>query len=163
MKPSKPAQRGKLVQTDRRKRDTSPPQSSERPSTESGPLRPRDLRDIRVNRDNQLFGVIRTGFWCLTFGVVAWFGQSAINAIAGKSTDFTAVVRALVDLKANEWFAYALATFCGGGWYRERKLRHRTIQEQGAHIAQLERRIDPKRRSSGLLSDGRQRKEDRDE
>jgi hypothetical protein len=106
--------------------------------------------------------IARTAIRCSTWLGVAWFLYRSVAVLAGTSTAFSAAVHALVDLKADQGMAYVLAGGFGIGYFRERKLRQRTIKEQAVHIRHLEEAKDPGRSSSGLLLTGEPRKEDRD-
>ena len=82
--------------------------------------------------------------------------------MAGKTTNISTMIKAVVDLDIGKYVAYAVAAVCGAGWFVERRTRRRTIKGQNEHIKELESRLDPKRRSSGLLPDGQTKKEDQD-
>lgn len=91
-----------------------------------------------------------------------YFIYASIDSIAGKTTTFSGVANAVVNLGINEYLAWGLSAVMGIGWANERRLRKRTIKEQGKHIKELETRVAPERQSSGLREDGTQREEDRD-
>jgi hypothetical protein len=93
----------------------------------------------------------------------AYFLYLSAGVLAGKHTDLTAVVKAIVDVGVNQWGAWALSALFGVAWYNERRVRRKTIKETAPYIRELEERIDPNRQSSGLLPDGRPKKEDRDD
>lgn len=91
-----------------------------------------------------------------------FFMSDAFKEMAGKSTSLSAVIDAVGDLSVNEWVAASIAVLCGAGWFIERRVRRKTIKGQAQHIKELESRLDPKRKSSGLLSDGQTKKGDKD-
>ena len=112
---------------------------------------------------DQVFRLLRQ---CVTGAIIcicAYFFYLSVDSLAGKTTEVNAVVRGVVKAGADRWIFLSLAGICGMGWRTERKLRRRTIEEMGAHIKKLEDKQLPERRSSGLLPDGTQRQEDKDD
>lgn len=108
------------------------------------------------------YGLFRTLVRSATVAFVVWMGFMSIREIAGKDTSFKAVVNAVIELSADRWVFLLLSGVSSFGWYRERRLRQKTIAEQAGHIGELERKVDPKRLSSGLGPTGAPRKEDLD-
>lgn len=92
-----------------------------------------------------------------TAGVVLAFRyiMLTVQPFAGHETKVDAVVGAVLKLGADRWFAYAVCGIFGVAWWKERKLRGKTIENMGDHIKQLEQRLDPNRSSSGLTTKGR--------
>lgn len=93
---------------------------------------------------------------------VSYFVFRSAESLAGKETTFNAAFKAVANLSMNEYFSYGISAILGAGWWNERRLRHRVIERNGPYIKELESRQDPARASSGLLPDGRPKKEDKD-
>ena len=91
---------------------------------------------------------------------IAAFGHASIRDIAGTRTEFSAVVRAAVDMQLTEKASWGLSVVLGAGWFRERRLRRRTIAHHAAYIQKLEQRLDPNRTTSALTRTGAPRPED---
>lgn len=130
--------------------------------------RPRITEELRLAHKSRLaiidgiYKLLRAGVGGATLVLCFYFVSDAFKQMAGKSTDLSAALKAVVDLRVNEYVSYGLAGMFGVGWYTERRLRRRTIKGQGKHIKELEQRLDPERRSSGLLPDGQPKKGDKD-
>lgn len=92
----------------------------------------------------------------------AYIIGSVLAPFAGQKTELSAVVSALVDLKADRYFFLVTALLAGGGWWQERRKRRKLIESWGPYVRSLEEKIDPNRSSSGLLISGEPRKEDAD-
>jgi hypothetical protein len=93
--------------------------------------------------------------------LIAWMVTDSVNGLAGKYTFADIGVRFLADVKVSEAIAYAVGA---GGMlygYRERRLRQKNIARLSGRNQDHERRIDPKRSSSGLTPEGKTRPEDR--
>jgi hypothetical protein len=86
----------------------------------------------------------------------------SVQSVSGRVTQFNAIVSAVTDLKLNQWAAAAVAVISSSGWITEHRLRRRTINAMTSHITELETRLAPERKSSGLLPDGRTKREDKD-
>jgi hypothetical protein len=86
---------------------------------------------------------------------VTYLIVGCVKDIAGTSTDFRFLVKGVLSLNADRWFAYIVAILTSGGYILERKLRRRVTRERDGYIKELETRIDPNRSSSRLEPDGR--------
>jgi hypothetical protein len=88
----------------------------------------------------------------------------AFEAFAGRSTLANFGIFLIADLKVNKVFSHIVLGLFGiggvGYGVNERRLRRKVIKQSGGRIAKLEKRLDPKRTSSGLRVDGRSRPED---
>lgn len=93
---------------------------------------------------------------------VSYFMFRSAEALAGKETTLTAAIKAVADLNMNEYFAWSVSAIAGTSWWNERRLRRRVIEGNGPYIKELESGYAPERASSGLLSDGQPKKEDKD-
>lgn len=83
-----------------------------------------------------------------------------VREVAGKSTEFNMILKAIVDLKADRAFAYLFGAG-GVGWaVVERKFRKKKTAALTARAAKAEKMLDPKRSSSGLPSSGDTRRDD---
>jgi hypothetical protein len=101
---------------------------------------------------------LRVAGWCF----VAYCVKESVFAIAGTDTTFSAVLKATLSMSADRYAAYALSAISTGTAIYQRRVRLKTTKEQGEHIRALEQGKDPRRSSSGLLPDGRPKKEDLD-
>lgn len=93
--------------------------------------------------------------------LIAWLVTDAVNGLAGKYTFADIGVRFLADIKVSEAVAYVVG---GGGMlygYKERRLRQKNIARLSGRNQEYEKRVDPKRSSSGLTPEGKTRPEDR--
>jgi hypothetical protein len=105
--------------------------------------------------------VIQTVMWTAALIAVAYFGEKVLIAFAGKTTSADVSFSLLTKLQSDRWFAY-LFGFGGMSYgYAERKLRQRNIKRMSAVNVDLEKRLDPRRTSSGLTPTGTTRTEDR--
>lgn len=100
------------------------------------------------------FSLARTTVRSAAWLGVAYFAFLSVQEIAGKTTTFSAVLRAAITVGADRWIAYVVAAICTGGYIHERRLRRRTARELGQHSTDLEELVDPKRSSSGLATTG---------
>jgi hypothetical protein len=117
----------------------------------------------RLTIVDQVFRVVRQIVGGATICTCCYFIYRSVDSLAGKTTEVNAVVRAVLKAGADRWVFLSISAICGIGWRTERKLRRRTIEEMGAHIKQLENKQLPERKSSGLLPDGTQKQEDKDD
>jgi hypothetical protein len=112
---------------------------------------------------DHIFRVVRQLIYGAIICTCTYFVYRSVDSLAGKSTDVNATVRGVVKMGIDRWIYLSIASICGIGWRTERKLRRRTIEERGAYIKKLEAQLLPERKSSGLLPDGTQRQEDKDD
>jgi hypothetical protein len=105
---------------------------------------------IRLIRTSELYKTIRTGIWGAVVVVLIIFGYLSVDRLAGKSTVFNSVVDWALRLTTSEAIAWAIALVCGGGYLIQKKARRRAAENMGPRLAELERRVDPNRTSSGL-------------
>lgn len=83
-----------------------------------------------------------------------------VREVAGKSTEFNMIVKAIADLKANEAF-FLLFGAGGVGWaVVERKFRKKKTAALAERAAKAEKMLDSKRSSSGLPSSGDTHRDD---
>lgn len=129
------------------------PKSKSELAAENKYLRQKRFSDGIVSIVNNL---IKWGGAVLIFRYAA----STINSLAGQHTYSNIMVKLVTDMNINEWLAYSLAA--GGVVYgkSQNTLRKRTIKELSERSADLERRIDPGRSTSGLTPFGDTHPED---
>jgi len=120
------------------------------------------IHALKLAKVDLVYKLGRTALIGGAFVFCIYFITGAFQAMAGKTTNISTMIRAVADLDIGKYIAYAVAGVSGTGWAVERRARRRTIEGQNAHIKELESRSEPKRRSSGLLADGRTKKEDKD-
>jgi len=86
------------------------------------------------------------------------------RALAGKQTAADISFKAIASIYANRYAALILSWVLTGGtttWaLGERALRKKNIKRVAAESSQLQKMVDPKRRSSQLMTDGTTRPED---
>jgi len=104
--------------------------------------------------------IVRTLIRWAGAAVIAWFAYKSFQAVAGKDTTFSAVVNLATKLSIDRWIAYIIAGLSSGCWWYERRTRQKTIKDREEYIRELEKKIDPKRSTSGLTAEGKPRKED---
>lgn len=145
-------------------RSTKPPPSSKSRAELKHEI---DLAKLRYRRNltivDHVFKLLRQVVAGAIIVGCAYFVFRSVDALAGKKTVLSSFVKGVLDMKIDRWVYLSLAGICGMGWRTERKLRRRTIAEQGRHIAKLESRLAPERTSSGLRPDGTAQQEDRDD
>jgi hypothetical protein len=83
-----------------------------------------------------------------------YFAYRATALLAGQNTKAEFILSALADLKANQWFAYLFGGGCGLWAWNERRLRKKTTKRLQGRVVDLEKKLDPKRTTSGLPSSG---------
>lgn len=109
---------------------------------------------VQIKQIDSRHATFRTAAKAGAVAVVAICFLFAVRAIAGRTTLFSASVDAMFHMSADRWIAYIVASMSCGGYYYERRTRRKTIKEQAEYIEKLERKIDPKRSSSGLTITG---------
>ena len=91
---------------------------------------------------------------------IAYCGYLIVAALAGHHTVADIGIRFLGNIRISEGLAWLLG---GGGiayGYKQRSLRRSTIERLQGRNTELEKRLDPNRSSSQLLTTGRTRPED---
>jgi hypothetical protein len=97
-------------------------------------------------------------FGALAF--VAWCGMQSVNALAGETTTTDIGIKILTDIRISTAVAWLFGgTGIAYGTY-QRKLRRDNIERLTKRTHELERRLDPKRSSSGLTARGETPPED---
>jgi cytochrome c biogenesis factor len=88
----------------------------------------------------------------------------SIRELAGRTTFADLRFKVLADLKANRWLAmclsWGLATTSTGWALGERYLRKRHIQRISSETSEMQKLLDPSRRSSSLSKEGNTSSED---
>jgi hypothetical protein len=92
--------------------------------------------------------------------LICRYSYYSVAVLAGRSTGAQFLVDILANMKVSTILCSGFgATGLGYGWL-QRHLRKRTVREKADRIRELEKRLDPGRRSSGLMPDGSSRTED---
>jgi hypothetical protein len=118
--------------------------------------------DYRIVKAESITKVVTTLVRYGTFSFVAWTVLQMVQALAGHVTiaDISLAVRFLVSEKKKEVFSWGVgAAGFFYGW-RQRKFRKDDIERRSERIAELERRLDPRRSSSKLDKRGGTNPED---
>ncbi|HEY6351133.1 MAG TPA: hypothetical protein VI636_17145 [Candidatus Angelobacter sp.] len=81
-----------------------------------------------------------------------------VSRLAGKMTLAQIGMSFFGDIRVSQAVAYMFGILGGGYGLLERRLRHRKTKNMAGHMAELEKKIDPGRTSSGLDPKGTTRK-----
>ncbi len=108
------------------------------------------------------FSFLRTAARCSAWVVALYVTGLGLAPFAGKNTAVVALVRSMIEFRADRYILGIVSALTGGCWWRERRKRLRLIQEWGPYIKELEEKVTPDRSSSGLQINGRPTKEDAD-
>ncbi|MCY3822915.1 MAG: hypothetical protein OXG62_03480 [Nitrospinae bacterium] len=94
--------------------------------------------------------------------IIVWFAYLAIDSIAGKSTILDIGIKAIASVVSGklESFLVGALIIALMGWWFERSLRRRTIEQFHEIREKYENLIDSNRSSSRLTPQGRSRPED---
>ena len=88
----------------------------------------------------------------------------SVRELAGRQTLADLSFKAIADLKANRYFAvilpWILSALTGGWALGERSLRKQHIRRVSSESSEMQKKINPGRRSSNLMLDGETRPED---
>ncbi len=133
---------------------------------QKAPATPTDKKNehaLAMRRIGEQYKTARIlGVWLIaagTFCFACYCFTRAVEAAAGKQTDFNAVLRGVASLDLSRGAAYALAVIFGGTAYYNYRGRKKAEKAAG-RAAKLEQEVDPKRTGSGLLEDGGNPEED---
>ncbi len=89
---------------------------------------------------------------------VVWFGYVTvylpIQVAHGETTSISVAQNWLASVNASVYLAWGTTAAAGVGWFRTHRKMIRERGQKDARIAELERRIDPGRTSSGLTPEG---------
>lgn len=86
---------------------------------------------------------------CATVVLVCFVALALpVKYAAGKETLIW--VNVISKLGINAYISWGTTAAFGGLWYRERRLRKKTLRTDHARVRQLEQLIDPNRTSSGF-------------
>lgn len=83
-------------------------------------------------------------------GVVAFI----VHELAGKDTQFKAVIEAALKMDLSKGALMALNAITGGGWYYTHRLKKKEVGNLSKHNKELESTIDPNRTSTRLSDSG---------
>lgn len=100
--------------------------------------------------------IIRTAGYCF----IAYMSYRVVEVAAGKKTIAELTMNLLANVTVNKWAAYALGALGFGYGLYERRVRQKAIKRFAPLIKEREKKLDPKRSSSGLTEDGKTRKDD---
>jgi hypothetical protein len=108
-----------------------------------------------------LFALLRTVAIVVPVVFIASYARDVLIAFSGKETVANLALTFLVNLKADRWFAYLFGVGGVGYGVVQQQLRRRNIKRMTGHNAEVEKRVYPRRTSSGLTPKGKTRPEDR--
>ena len=100
------------------------------------------------------FDVVRDLIRALLYVAIAYWIFRAVETLAGKNTDASFLVGYFTSQENDyglPWVVAIIAMFYG---FIERRLRLRKTEYLHKRVLELEKRIDPKREGSNLLSTG---------
>ena len=120
------------------------------------------MAELNKTQKHQLYLLIAERTYQLLSTVVRWgviLGIAvclmvSVQAMAGTQTSFSVMVQMLGEVHADQWIAYIVVVLAGGFGLNERRLRREKTNEMSAHLAELEKRLDPGRSSSSLTTRG---------
>ena len=110
--------------------------------------------DVIARLIDGIVAIVTTLMICGTVVLVAYWTYLTLATYAGKSTLALVAISFVTDFKVDRWLAYAVG---GSGvlyGVRQKRLRQKNIERLTDRPQGLERRLDPKRTSSGLTSRG---------
>ncbi|MCK6486091.1 MAG: hypothetical protein HUU22_19155 [Phycisphaerae bacterium] len=117
-----------------------------------------ELRAFKLN----LIGIaIRRGCDLIGYAIIGWTIYACVAQIAGKTTAFQLAFEALADLKASEYFAWALVLLFGSTTLALHRSRKNIIARYHPYRKMFEEQHDPNRGTSGLTLQGDSSPEDR--
>jgi hypothetical protein len=114
------------------------------------------LARTRTIKVNDMIGRIASA--AIKWGALCFIARQlmlSITALAGQATFVSVFAKIAANVSFNQWAAYVLG---GGGLsygWAQRRLRKRKVAELGDRIKVLETKIDSKRSTSGLSSEGK--------
>jgi hypothetical protein len=109
---------------------------------------------LRFKRLDIIADAIRLGIpWCSLIAIAALVAFS-VSRLAGKTTLAQIGLTFLGDMRISQAVAYIFGLAGGGYGLFERRLRHKKTKSMAEYSAELERRLDPGRTSSGLTRAG---------
>jgi hypothetical protein len=143
----------------------SPPAPDTEPASEKTPpptRAPRDTKKDQAEREHEL-KIQREAGWqknvqlaivCGTFVAIALCVSVVLIVHAGRETkaDYSLNVSDLKSVSNAVWMC--VAAVVTGGYVRQRRARKKAARNMGPRIAELERKLDKRRTSSGLAPDG---------
>lgn len=109
---------------------------------------------LRMELITQGFSFGRYFVGCIVVCVLGYFGYRSVEVMAGKSTDFKAIMNWAADWRVSEMVAWLAAVLLGSGYYKQRNVLKRLRRDDLSRVADLEKRLDPERSSSGLTPEG---------
>ena len=98
--------------------------------------------------------VVELGKWICGVLIVYFLIARPVRDLAGGDTSVSVVIRTVAELTADRWFFWFAVLFFSGGWYRERRSFQRYRKRHGQREKELEKKLDPNRKSSGLTEEG---------
>lgn len=118
----------------------------------------------RMEKLRSRTSIIRAFIRLVAIIAVAVCAVFLVRSLAGRQTFADVKFAVIADLRANRFFALTvswLLTGSGLSWaVVERKLRKRVTKRLTNELQVLQLKVDPKKRSSGLLPNGNTRPED---
>ena len=102
-----------------------------------------------------------TSFFDVIKKAIPWgFSALIVYFLAGKNTNVNFLANLIAKLSVDKWAAWILASITSGWALRERHLKRKTIERYSPRVKELEKELNPKRKSSGLLPTGENSEED---
>ena len=127
------------------------------------PRERQEQRDfITQNRKLDIWHHAITQIKWVFLAIIVWFTYLAIDSIAGKSTILDIGIKAIARIVSGklESFLVVALIIALMGWWFERSLRRKTIEQFHEIREKYEKLIDSNRSSSRLTPQGRTRPED---
>lgn len=102
----------------------------------------------------RIFDLLKYALRYAFYAWVVWNAYLAVKELAGKSTDASFFFQYIFSRDNDYGLPWAVALGCAMWAIFERRFRKQKTAELTARIQELEKRIDPKRTTSGLLASG---------
>lgn len=109
---------------------------------------------------HQSFKLAHAAFKYAFLAFAVYCAWQAIDALAGKTTIVNALAAAFLSNDNDYGLPLIVAAVCAAWALLERFLRRKKTEQMQQHVRELEKRLDPKRTSSGLLPTGSHRPEE---
>jgi hypothetical protein len=141
-------------------------------SSKGGAKRPPEPKEVTIARlrhrtyaltIDRLFLLARTVAKGLFLYLIAVEEHHMVVKLAEGKVDWNSLAESVFRGHVATWIAMSTTALAVGVAYNERRLRRKVTAKNDDHIKKLEKKYDPKRSSSNLLSDGSTRKEDQDD
>lgn len=92
--------------------------------------------------------------------LIFFFLYLSVKELAGRNTDANIFFSIMGDIKLDQWVAFIFGSSGVTYGLVQRNLRRKTIKRISTRCDELERKINPNKKSSGITSEGKTQLED---